>query len=113
MGVIILKVFNDFVAQYGATVLYTIITAVIGYLGIVIKNMLKRHFAEKEKREIVKNAVSAVEQCCCDKHGEQKLNEATESVKKLLSDRKINASETEIRVLIESALAKQNDAFHK
>lgn len=108
-----MSLINNFVAQYGATVIYAIITAVIGYLGIIIKNTLKRYFSEKEKREIIKNAVSAVEQCCRDKHGEEKFKEATTSVKKVLRDKKITASDTEIRIIIESVLAEHNDAFHK
>ena len=55
-----MSLINNFIAQYGATIIYAIITAVIGYLGIIIKNTLRQYFSEKEKREIIKNAVHGV-----------------------------------------------------
>lgn len=81
-----LSLINNFVALYGATVIYVIITALIGCVAIIIKNKLKRYFSEKEKQKTVKNAVLA-EQCRCDKHGEEKLETAT-SVKEILLDKK-------------------------
>lgn len=87
------------------------ITAIIGYLGVAAKNALCRYISNREKREVVRCAVCAVEQSCCDKHGEEKLAEATVAAEKILSDRKISISGDEMRVLIESTLAEMNNTF--
>lgn len=106
-----MKIIGEFISEYGASILYTVITAIIGYLLVAAKNALYRYISNKEKREVIRCAVFAVEQSCCDKHGQEKLNEAVAAAEKVLSDRKISVSCDEMRVLIEATLAEMNNVF--
>jgi hypothetical protein len=105
--------FAEFINQYGTEILYAIITAIAGYIGIVLKNLCTKFINDKTKQAVVKNAVKFVEQVYKDLHGEEKLNVALESATNMLNEKGITVSELEMRVLIESAVAEFNNAFTK
>ena len=105
--------FAEFVNQYGMQILYTIITAIAGYIGIVIKNLVTKYINDKTKAAVAKTAVQFVEQVYKDLHGEEKLNEALLSAAEMLNEKGITVSELELRVLVEAAVAEFNDAFNK
>ena len=67
-----------FISEYGTTILYAILTAIAGYLGIVIKKMYEKYINDKTKKDVAKTVVQAVEQIYKDLHGEEKLNKALE-----------------------------------
>ena len=104
--------FADFINQYGMQILYTIITAVAGYIGIVIKNLCTKYINDKTKAAVAKSAVQFVEQVYKDIHGEDKLNTALSAASEMLAEKGIFASELELRVLIEAAVAEFNGAFN-
>lgn len=105
--------FAEFINQYGMQILYAIITAVAGYVGFVIKNLCTKYINDKTKAAVAKTAVQFVEQVCKDLHGEEKLNEALSAASEMLLEKGITASELELRVLIEAAVAEFNKAFNK
>ena len=105
--------FADFINEYGTTILYTIITALAGYLGIVIKNLYAKYINDKTKQTVVKTVVQGVEQMYKELHGEDKLSAALENASEMLALKGIEVSEFELRMLIEAAVAEFNDAFHK
>lgn len=105
--------FAEFVNQYGIQILYTIITAIAGYIGIVIKNLVTKYINDKTKAAVAKTAVQFVEQVYKDLHGEEKLNEALLSAAEMLNEKGITVSELELRVLVEAAVAEFNDAFNQ
>lgn len=105
--------FAEFVNQYGMQILYTIITAIAGYIGIVIKNLVTKYINDKTKAAVAKTAVQFVEQVYKDLHGEEKLNEALLSAAEMLNEKGITVSDLELRVLVEAAVAEFNDAFNK
>lgn len=105
--------FQEFISTYGATILYTIITAIAGYIGIALKNLYERACNTKLKRDVVKTAVLAVEQIYKDLHGEEKLEKALEAATEMLAEKGIMITNIEIKMLIESALAEFNQAFAK
>ena len=57
-----MELFLQFINEYGTTILYTILTALFGYLGIVAKKYFDKWFATKEKKEIAKEVVRFTEQ---------------------------------------------------
>lgn len=105
--------FAEFINQYGMELLYTVITAIAGYIGIVLKNLCVNYMNDKTKRDVAKSAVQFVEQVYKDVHGEEKLNEALIAATDMLNEKGIVVNELEMRVLIEAAVAEFNNAFSK
>lgn len=104
-------VFNEFINTYGATILYSILTAIAGYIGIALKNLYTKYVNDKTKKDVVRTCVKAVEQIYTDLHGEDKLNKCIESVSAMLCDKGITITDIEIRMLIEAAVKELNDSF--
>lgn len=105
--------FAEFINQYGMEILYAIITAIAGYIGIVIKNLCTKYINDKTKASVAKTAVQFVEQVYKDLHGEEKLNEALVAASEMLLEKGITVSDLELKVLIEAAVAEFNKAFEK
>lgn len=105
--------FNQFLATYGVEILGAILTALAGYLGVVLKNLATKYLNDKTKRDVAKTCVQAVEQIFKDLHGEDKFNQALENASTILADKGILVSATEMRMLIESAVAEFNEVFSK
>lgn len=108
-----MELFNNFLAEYGTTILYTIITAVAGYLGVVFKNLYQKYINDQTKKDVVSTCVKAVEQLYKDLHGSEKLDKACESASMMLAEKGVTVSDLELRMLIEAALAEFNGAFNK
>ena len=105
--------FADFVNQYGTSILYTVLTAIFGYVGIVAKNLYTKYINDKTKQAVVKTVVQGVEQMYKDLHGDEKLDKALEAASEMLEEKGIAISGFELRMLIEAALAEFNGAFNK
>lgn len=103
---------KEFISMYGTTILYAIITAVAGYIGLALKNIYQKYINDKTKRDVAATVVKAVEQIYKDLHGEEKLQKALESASDMLCSKGITISDIELRILIEAAVAEFNDAFH-
>ena len=105
--------FNEFLSTYGMKILGTILTALAGYLGVVIKNLCQKYLNDKTKQDVAKTCVKAVEQIYKDLHGEEKFNKALECISDMLAEKGIAVSETEMKMLIVSAVAEFNEVFSK
>lgn len=105
--------FAEFINTYGAEILYAIITAIAGYVGIVLKNLCTKYINDKTKAAVAKTAVQFVEQVYKDLHGEDKLKEALSAASEMLAEKGITVSDLEMRALIEAAVAEFNEAFKK
>lgn len=108
-----MELFKQFISEYGTTILYAVLTAIAGYLGVVFKNLYTKYINTKTKQEIAKTVVKAIEQIYTDLHGEEKLMKALESASQMLAQENIYVTDLELRMLIESAVAEFNDAFNK
>lgn len=105
--------FAEFINTYGMEILFAIITAIAGYIGIVVKGLVTKYLNDKTKLAVAKTAVQFVEQVYKDLHGEDKLNEALIAASAMLAEKGINITDLEMRVLIEAAVAEFNEAFNK
>lgn len=105
--------FAEFINTYGMQILYTILTAIAGWLGIVIKNLVQKYINDKTKKDVAKSAVKFVEQVYKDLHGDEKLNEALTAASAMLAEKGITITDLELRVLIEAAVAEFNGVFEK
>lgn len=102
-----------FISEYGTTILYAVLTAFAGYIGIVAKRLYTKYVNDKTKQAVAKTVVQAVEQIYKDLHGEEKLNKALEAASEMLAEKGITITDLEMRMLIEAALAEFNRAFEK
>ena len=105
--------FAEFVNAYGMQILYTVLTAIAGYLGIVVKNLVTKYLNDKTKQSVAKSAVQFTEQVYKDLHGEDKLMAALSAAEEMLAEKGIMVTDLEMRVLIEAAVAEFNEAFKK
>lgn len=103
------EIFQQFMSTYGITILYSIITAVAGYIGIAIKNAYERFINDKTKQDVARTCVKAVEQIYKDLHGEEKLNKCVKTMSEMLNEKGIAISHIEIMMLIEAAVKEMND----
>ena len=95
---------NEFISTYGLPIIGSIITAVLGWVGIQIKALYERYVNTKEKQAVCRTVVAAVDQIYKDLGGEEKLNKAIEAASDMLNARGIACTELELRMLLESAV---------
>lgn len=107
-----MDIFTQFINEYGTTILYTILTALAGYIGIWVKSLYTKYINDKTKQGVVKTCVSAVEQLYKDLHGEEKYNKVVESVSEMLMEKGITITDLELKMLIEAAVGEFNEVFN-
>ena len=108
-----MDLFIQFINEYGTAILYTVLTALFGYFGIVAKKYFDKWFNTKEKKDIAKEVVKFTEQVYKTLHGQEKLEKAMEAMSQMLAEKGITITELEMQVLLESAVAEFNKAFEK
>lgn len=85
-------------------IVFTIITGIIGYIGVRIKKMYQEYIHDKLKKEIIEKTVKYVEQTSKDLSCKEKKNKALKKSLEWMKEKKINISDTELEILIESAV---------
>lgn len=97
---------EEIINTYLIPMLATIITGVASYVGIKIKSMYEKYIDTKTKKEIVEYTVKYVEQICKTTKisNKKKLQMAKEKSLNWLNEKGIKISDTELEVLIESAV---------
>lgn len=106
-----MELFNQFMAQYGMELIGTVLLAIAGALGLIIKNLATKYLNDKTKQAVAKIVVQGVEQVYKDLHGEEKLDQALDMFADLLTEKGIQCSELEMRILLESAVGEFNKVF--
>ena len=105
--------FLEIINTYAAQLLGTLLVTLFGIFGMALRNLAARHLDTDTKRTLAKIVVQFVEQTYKNLHGEAKLNAALAALSELLKEKNIKASEQEMRILIEAAVAEFNNAFRK
>ena len=100
-----------FINQYGLEIVTTIVTAIVGYIAVVAKNIAQKYINDKTKKEVAKIVVSGIEQCYKALEGPQKLEKALEAASSMLAEKGIKVTDVELRMLLESALSEFNKVF--
>lgn len=103
----------EIINMYGAEILGTLLLALAGIFGMIAKNLAAKYLDTDTKRTLAKVVVQFVEQAYKNLHGDDKLNAALVAFSDLLAEKKINATEAEMRILIEAAVAEFNEVFKK
>lgn len=99
---------SNFITEYGTTIIYAVITALGGYIGVAVKNIYQKYVNDKTKENVVRTVVKAVKQLYSDLSGAEKLDKAVENASEMLSEKGITITELEIRMLIEAAVEELN-----
>lgn len=102
---------KEFISEYGLSILYTILTAVAGYIGVCIKNVYTKYVQSKEVQKAINTAVKATEQIYKDLHGDDKLTEAVKIASEVLETKGIIISEFELLMLIEATVNELNNTI--
>lgn len=105
--------FADFISEYGLQIAYTLLTAVAAWIGGIVARYYKKWVNTREKKELAKVAVTAVEQIYKSLHGEEKFDKAYEALAEMLAEHDIHITDLEIRMLIEAAVGEANKAFER
>ena len=105
------EILNQFI-QILMPVLATFITGVFTYIGNKIKNAYQKEINDETAKTVVKDVVRFVEQVYGDIHGKEKLQKAIEQVSIILQEKGIKITETEIMMLIESAVYGLNEGLN-
>lgn len=95
---------KEFISVYGLPIIGSVVTAVFGWVGVQIKNLYQRYADTREKQEVCKTVVNAVEQIYSDLGGDEKLDRALSAAQEMLNSRGIACTELELRMLLESAV---------
>lgn len=106
-------IISDFIAMYGTTILYTVLTAVASFIGLKIKGIYEKYINDKTKKSVVESTVKYVEQLYKDLKGEEKLAKAKENILALLNEKGISITELEMDVLIEATCNSFKKGFSK
>ena len=87
-------------------ILATIITAVASFIGVSIKKAYTKYVDTKTKKEIVNSTVEYIEQIYKNVTvtNEEKLAKAKEKALEWLNTKGLKISDTELEILIESAV---------
>lgn len=94
----------EIIQSNSVEILSTILTAVFSYIGLKLKANIEKCLNDKTKKDIIEDTVKYVEQLYSNLNGDEKLTKAKEKAVEWLNERKINISNTELEVLIESVL---------
>lgn len=85
-------------------VLATFLTGLFTYIGTKLKSAYEKKVNTETAKVVVEDVVKFVEQVYTDIHGKEKLQKAIEQASTILQNKGISISETEINMLIESAV---------
>ena len=105
--------FAEIINLYGSQIIGTLLLALAGTVAVAARNLALRYLDTDTKRTLAKTVVQFTEQVCKDLHGEDKLAAAMKTLSELLMQKGIPATETELTVLIEAAVAEFNDVFYR
>lgn len=92
------------ILEYLPSVLNIIIAVIVGY----VTDKCGKYVNSEVKKSVITDTVKYIEQIFTDIHGEEKLNKAKEKAIELLKEKNIGISDSELVVLIESAINKMN-----
>lgn len=97
----------EIINMYGMELVGLLLVILFGIFGRIAKRLLDTPV----KQAMAKVVVQFVEQVYKELHGDDKLNAALVHLSELLAEKKIRATENEMIVLIEAAVAEFNEVF--
>ena len=102
---------NELFGTYLIPAVVTVVGAIASWIGVQLKKLYTDKVNTKEKQEVVQSTVTYIQQVYWDLKGEEKLEKAVETASDWLTSKGINVSDSELRVLIESAVYNMKKGF--
>lgn len=102
---------NELFGTYLIPAVVTVVGAIASWIGVQLKKLYTDKVNTKEKQDVVESTVTYVQQVYGDLKGEEKLEKALETASDWLTSKGINVSDSELRVLIESAVYNMKKGF--
>ena len=102
---------NELFGTYLIPAVVTVVGAIASWVGVQLKRLYTEKVNTKEKQEVVESTVTYIQQVYWDLKGEEKLEKAVETASDWLTSKGINVSDSELRVLIESAVYNMKKGF--
>lgn len=94
--------FMEFLINNGLQLLYLVLTTLVSYLTIKIKNLYNKYVTDEMKKSVTEICVNACEQLYKGNDSEEKYNLAFNNIKAILKSKNIKMDDTEIKLMIES-----------
>ena len=102
---------NELFGTYLIPAVVPVVGAIASWVGVQLKKLYTDKVNTKEKQEVVQSTVTYIQQVYWDLKGEEKLEKAVETASDWLTSKGINVSDSELRVLIESAVYNMKKGF--
>lgn len=102
---------NELFGTYLIPSVVTVVGAIASWIGVQLKKLYTDKVNTKEKQDVVESTVTYIQQVYGDLKGEEKLEKALETASDWLTSKGINVSDSELRVLIESAVYNMKKGF--
>ncbi len=102
---------STFINEYGATLLYTILTSILSYAFLTLKKEVKRLSEIHQRKEIVKTCILGLKHIYKDQTNIERYDLAVSNIKEIFDRRKLSISEFEIKLLI-NEVCEENDCSH-
>lgn len=103
----------EIINMYGAEIIGVLLVVLFGIFGMVAKRIAERVLDTPVKQQLAKLVVQFVEQTYKNLHGADKLSAALVTLSDLLAQKRIYATEAEMKLLIEAAVAEFNEVFKR
>lgn len=103
-----MELLTEFLNTYGLTIMYAVLTAVAGFVGMQIKNIYDQRVTDQRVRDAIETTVKAVEQIYHDLDGQTKYDECVKAARDLLATKGLIVSDIELKMLVESTVASFN-----
>lgn len=102
---------DELFGTYLIPAVVTVVGAIASWVGVQLKKLYTEKVNTKEKQEVVQSTITYIQQVYGDLKGEEKLEKALETASDWLTSKGINVSDSELRVLIESAVYNMKKGF--
>ena len=102
---------NEILATYAMEIIKVIALMIFTIIGVSAAKLQAKYINTETKRKVAATTVAYIEQVYKDLHGDEKLVRALAVAASILSQKGIKTTDEELKVLIEAAVKKMNDAY--
>lgn len=102
---------NEILATYAMEIIKVIALMIFTIIGVYAAKLQAKYINTETKRKVAATTVAYIEQVYKDLHGDEKLARALAVAASILSQKGIKTTDEELKVLIEAAVKKMNDAY--
>lgn len=103
-------IINEFIKEYGATIIHTVLTGIITYFGYHIKKILSNYSMERIKKDTTLMVCRGVEELYSNLSTEDKINNIINNLRVILNEKGIKQiSDLELKMLVVNSLSELHE----